>query len=542
MFLGTLYFYIVKTASNAIRKSEIVNYVDENTVIESNHHHDRSFSGTNNNLKCPLKGSVMQPILYATPMNRVSWDLKPTIRKDILKLLTRKEQIDEDKVNIMAGAWVQFMIHDWFNTTDEVYEKNGHRYNHNVNDHWWSGSQIYGTEAGRRQFSKFKTRENEVLRDGDYLKVQGEYLPLDKDGDEMTGFHANFWSGLGFLHHLFVLEHNYVVDKLKEKNCEPSKIFGTARLIITAMIAKIHTIDWTTAIIQNRSARLSQYVIWHGLKGRLNIKSSIAIIDGARGKYEEEANFSHTAEFVSAYRMHSLLPDTIKLRSYKDNHEVLTVVPLESIILKNSPSIHQTREGKLNLLYTMGVHKACKLCLNNYPNTLRKLGTIDLAEIELIRERERGVPKYNEVRRTVFLKPYKDFTEMTDNEETIDALNQAYPEGIDSMDNMIGLHLEDKVPGMIFGETTYSIFVTHTTKRLERDRFLTECYTPEYYTKFGIDHVEMCSMSKVLRRHYPEIGHLIEKDTNAFIPWDRRDAKKLYEDVTGTFLDRLFYM
>jgi len=199
------------------------------------------------------------------------------------------------------------------------------------------------------------------------------------------------------------------VDRLKQTECEPSRIFDTARLIVTAMIAKIHTIDFTTAAIRNSSARLSQYITWHGLKGRLNIKTSIGMINGARVNYDSKTNFSHNVEFVSVYRIHSLLPDVINLRSYKDDHEVLDTISLDSIILKNSPIINQTREGKLNLLYTMGITKACRLCLYNYPSTLRNLGSIDLAEIELIRDRERGVPKYNEMRRTFFLKPITIF-------------------------------------------------------------------------------------------------------------------------------------
>jgi hypothetical protein len=524
-----------------IRTPKAINYVDSNTIIETNHY-GRSLSGTNTNLKCPLRGAVLQPILYSTPMHRVSRETKPIIRKNILKLLTRTEQIEEDKVNILAGAWIQFMIHDWFNTTNEVYEKDGHTYNHNVNDHWWSGSQIYGTEEGRRQFGKVKTTENSVLRDGDYLKVKDEYLPLDKNNTEVVGFYANFWSGLGFLHHLFVLEHNYPLYRLKQTECEPSRIFDTARLIVTAMIAKIHTIDFTTAAIRNSSARLSQYITWHGLKGRLNIKTSIGMINGARVNYDSKTNFSHNVEFVSVYRIHSLLPDVINLRSYKDDHEVLDTISLDSIILKNSPIINQTREGKLNLLYTMGITKACRLCLYNYPSTLRNLGSIDLAEIELIRDRERGVPKYNEMRRTFFLKPYNDFPEMTDDQETIDLLRDAYPEGIDTMDAVIGLHLEKKIPGAIFGETTYVVLAFDTAKRTDRDRFLTECFTAEYYTKFGIDYVDSCSMSKILLRHYPEMRDFIRKDTNAFIPWDKYKAKKLYEDVTGTFLGRFFYL
>lgn len=537
-FFGTLYYYCIKIASNYLRTPEAVNYVDNEIKVTSNKY-GRSLPGTNNSLKCPLRGSVLQPILYSTPVHRIRREESPVIRKEILDLLKRKDQVMTNKINILAGAWIQFMIHDWFVTTNKTFKKDNHVYNLNGNDHWWSGSQIYGTEDDRRKFNNFSTNENSKLRNGDYLLVDNEYLPLGENGNELVGFYANFWSGLGFLHHLFVMEHNYIVDMLKKNKCEPSRVFDTARLIVTAMIAKIHTIDWTTSIIQDNSRRLSQYFIWHGFKGHLNIKTHIPLIDGLRGSYDERYNFSHTVEFVSVYRMHSLLPDKITIRDHSSG-EVINQVALDTLILGKSSEINKTRNGKLDLLYTMGTHKACKLCLHNYPETLRDLNGIDLAEIDLVRDRERGVPMYNELRRTAFLLPYKDFSEMTNSEELIEKLRQAYPEGIDTMDAMIGLLLEPKIPGTIFGETTYCIFVMNTTKRIERDRFLTQCLTPEYYTDFGLSHIDESSMSGVLLRHYPEMAKHIKKDTNAFIPWDTR-AKKLYEDVTGTFMDNLFW-
>lgn len=534
VFLGTLYSYLLKTALDLFRKAETVNY--DNIKIYHNEH-GRTLNGTMNNLKCPLRGAAMQPILYNTPMHRVKWEDSPKVREEVLSLFKRNKQIEDDKANILAGAWIQFMIHDWFNTSEQVLEVNGKKYNHNTNDHWWSGSQLYGTELGREQIEDFKTHESMFLRDGDYLKVEKGYLPLDSSGEEIVGFNRNFWSGLGFLHYLFHLEHNYIVDRLKICKHDKDKIFDTARLIITAAIAKIHTIDWTTAIIQNRSARLTQYLIWHGLKGQLKLNTGISLINGLTSSYNNKDNFAHTAEFVSTYRMHSLLPDTINLRNHKTK-ELIGNAELSSLLLNKSSNINMTRSGQLDFLYTMGVQKACKLCLHNYPTTLQ-----ELAAIELTKDRKRGVPKYNELRRTLLLKPYKCFEEMTCDKQLLKDLKSAYPEGIDSMDNITGLHLEEKIPGNIFGETTYTVFTANTTKRIQRDRFLTECFTPEYYTDFGIEYVNMCSMSKILLRHFPEMSKHIKLDTNAFIPWDDKCAKKLYEEVSGfALIDCNFYL
>ena len=39
---------------------------------------------------------------------------------------------------------------------------------------------------------------------------------------------------------------------------DDDNLFAAARLIITALIARIHTVEWTTAIIQHPAGRASQ--------------------------------------------------------------------------------------------------------------------------------------------------------------------------------------------------------------------------------------------------------------------------------------------
>lgn len=43
------------------------------------------------------------------------------------------------------------------------------------------------------------------------------------------------------------------------------KLFQTARLIITAVIAKIHTLEWTTAILNNDIIKLGLKSNWYGI-------------------------------------------------------------------------------------------------------------------------------------------------------------------------------------------------------------------------------------------------------------------------------------
>ena len=112
--------------------------------------------------------------------------------------------------------------------------------------HWWDGSQIYGSDEATQK----------LLRSGVLGKMRIEAdgrLPVDAKGVEETGFKRNWWVGLSMLHTLFVHEHNAICDELKAANpdWDDARLFNVARLINAAVMAKIHTIEWTPSILPN---------------------------------------------------------------------------------------------------------------------------------------------------------------------------------------------------------------------------------------------------------------------------------------------------
>lgn len=100
--------------------------------------------------------------------------------------------------------------------------------------------------------------------------------------------------------------------------------FFRIRLINTAQIVRIHTLEWTGAILNTDFINESLIAQWYGkVSPRVEkILQSMNISIGANSTPTHVNNppdyrgvpFSLTEEFVSVYRMHSLLPDTIAIR------------------------------------------------------------------------------------------------------------------------------------------------------------------------------------------------------------------------------------
>jgi len=87
---------------------------------------------------------------------------------------------------------------------------------------------------------------------------------------------------------------------------------------------------------------------------------------------------------------------------------------------------------------------------------------------------------------------------------------------------MIGTLAEEYRPdGFAFGETMFQLFLLNATRRLQADRFYTDCYTPEYYTEEGMQWIDKNSLKTVLLRHYPQLAESgLANVMNAFEPWD----------------------
>ena len=80
-----------------------------------------------------------------------------------------------------------------------------------------------------------------------------------------------------------------------------------------------------------------------------------------------------------------------------------------------------------DLFYSFGNQHPGQLVLNNYPRFMQELSipfnpVFDMGAVDIIRARERGVPRYNEFRRQLGLKPIEKFEDLSNDEKLVKEL------------------------------------------------------------------------------------------------------------------------
>lgn len=87
-----------------------------------------------------------------------------------------------------------------------------------------------------------------------------------------------------------------------------------------------------------------------------------------------------------------------------------------------------------------------------------------------MRDRERGVPRYNQFRRLLNLSTPKTFETLTNDSVTAAELKQAYNGNIEDVDLLIGSLAEARPDGFGFGDTPFQLFLCMANRRLKTDR------------------------------------------------------------------------
>lgn len=551
----------------------------------------RTADGKYNDLEKHDMGSAGTPFAHNLQPARLQAEQMPELmhpnpHEISQKLLIRGEGkfIPQKSVNLLAAAWIQFQVHGWFDHERDkgnflevpvndtatwpkgkmlvertksvgAVPQDGPPVYRNTETHWWDGSQIYGSSAERLA----------KLRSGleGKLKVEGGRLPEEDDpekpGVDLTGFNRNYWVGLSLMHTLFVLEHNAICDALRAKytTWEDERLFQTARLINCALMAKIHTIEWTPGALAHETLEKAMDANWWGIFsedfrrdiGRIADSELLSGILGS-SKNHHGADFAVTEEFVSVYRMHPLLPDNFEISIGVGEPQHFTFDKFQG---KQTRAAVDLAGGMANLFRAFGQSYPGKIVLHNSPRGLAKFEMsngkiVDVGAVDILRDRERGVPRYNKFRRLLRLRPAKDFQDLTGCDALSHEAESLFHSGmideptykklkkeakhraklaaeietvyrdIELVDLMVGMFAERPPQGFIFSDTAFRIFILMASRRLKSDRFFTTDYNEETYTEIGLEWIDNNTMADVIVRHFPELGSEVNR-ANAFAPW-----------------------
>jgi hypothetical protein len=394
----------------------------------------------------------------------------------------------------------------------------------NVETHWWDGSQIYGSTAELQ--AKARLGHDGKLRIG----LDG-LVPVDPRNENHPADEPGFWVGVVMLHSLFVREHNAICDHLKPKypDWTDEQLFDHARLVNTALIAKIHTVEWTTGILGHPALQIGMRANWWGILGeRINrLVGHIGrdeVLSGIVGSNTNHFGvpYSLTEEFVAVYRMHPLIPDHYAFRRAA-NGDLIEEREFNRIDGRDALDLLDLIAMD-DLFYSFGIAHPGAVVLHNFPRHLqfyeREDGVIqDLAATDVLRSRELGVPRYNAFRRMLHMRPFASFEELTSNPTWQEELRRIYENDIELVDLSVGLFAEDFPEGFGFSDTAFRIFALMASRRLNSDRFFTTDFTPEVYSKEGLDWIANNDMSSVLLRHFPALRPALRSVRNAFAPW-----------------------
>lgn len=486
--------------------------------------------------------------------------LTPSPREVSRTLFWRDEFQPATGLNVLAAAWIQFQNHGWFGhgenapetlaieladddpwgedmlvqrtTPDRTRDPEDPRPATYINrvTHWWDGSAIYG--SSKEQNGALRSGE-----DGKLLLVDGK-LPLEDDpvlaGIDKTGFNDNYWVGLALLHTLFVKEHNAICDMLKKSypSWTDEQLFLRARLVNAALMAKIHTIEWTPGILNTPVLQTGMHANWYGalpawakasrlLTKAIDIEAGAGII-GSELKHHG-ASFAITEEFISVYRLHPLIPDDYPIHDHRTGALIENVA--FNSLMGNDTRAAVDRFGWTDLMYHFGTEHPGRITLHNHPRALmdhtRVTGQrIDLGTVDVLRDRERGVRRYNDFREQLRMPRIKSFDKLTPNPEWNRQIAEIY-DSVDDVDLQVGLLGEEPPEGFGFSDTAFRIFILMASRRLKSDRFFTRDYTPEVYTAQGLEWIDRNNMGDVIVRHFPELADALEGSQNAFAPWKK---------------------
>lgn len=464
----------------------------------------RSIDGYNNNLDNPEWGQAGLPLLrlaapaYADGTSAPSGEGRPNVREISNIVVDQQESVlSADAISDFVWQWGQFLDHDIDLTPtsdptdpfdievplgDPYFDPNstgtqqiplnrslplfvdGVREQINLLTSYIDASNVYGSDEEHAQ--RLRTLDGT----GRLKSSDGDLLPMNLDGDPNVpeeGFpefyagdeRANEQVGLTVMHTLFMREHNYWADRIREAvpELDDEGIYQRARAMVAAEMQCITYNEFLPLLLG----------------------------DDTFGPYEGyqptvEATISN--EFATAaYRIgHTMLsPQLIRLDAELNPIDA-GPLPLRNAFFNPTEVINYGIEPYLRGLASQTAQEIDNFVVADVRNFLFGApgqGGFDLPSLNLQRGRDHGLPSYNDVRAVYGLPAITGFAEISSDPNVQERLEAAYGT-VDDMDLWVVGLSEDHVPGALVGETVWTILHDQFSALRDGDRYWYERYLP----------------------------------------------------------------
>ncbi len=517
----------------------------------------RAIDGYGNNINHPEWGSSNQafirkaPSAYTDSLNTPAGETRPSARKISYDIFTQIESHPNPQgASNFLWLWGQFVDHDidltagpnegeeeLFNipvpTGDMYFDPNSDgdkwimltrsgfasgtgvsgipRQQVNLITAFLDASMVYGSDPSRNQY---------LRKEGGKLKMTGDsLLPLNDGSQPNAGgnstdlyvagdVRANENMALTSLHNLFVREHNRLVDEIKNNHPDwnDEMLYQHAKAIIEGQVQAITFNEFLPQL-------LGQHAFKKQMEYRKNVNPQIS-------------NLFATA----AYRLGHTLLDNMLYRFEKNGDEYehgnmplqyAFFNPEEYAVTNNLEAVFRGMAGSHAEAMDTKMVTSVQNFLFGQPGS----GGFDLASLNIQRGRDHGLGDYNSVREIYHLKKFTNFSQITDDFELQQQLENLYSTP-DNIDLFVGGLAEKTVKKSMLGQLFKKILKEQFSRIRSGDRFWYSQRLPKKLVK----KINRIRLSDIIKRN----SHITHLQPNIFQAYKRMGGDEFDNDVVGS--------
>ncbi|KAL7548615.1 hypothetical protein ACHAWF_011888 [Thalassiosira exigua] len=349
---------------------------------------------------------------------------------------------------------------------------------------------VYGTKKSRLKYirSDDSSVTGRLRTSGDRLLPKNVYALPNRGGEERVDLflagdvRANENVALLATHTLWLREHNYWADRIRASDPEldGDGVFKLARVLVTAIMQKITYDEFLPALLG---------------------EDGVPAYDGYKGGTDVRLENVVTS---CAYRLHTLVGSSL-VRDFGNG--TVDRLPLEDAFF--APD--QIESSGLDPFLRGMAANACEESDPFLNPSLRNHlfgGQHDLMAMNIQRSRDHGIPRYNEIRKSLGYRKLKRFDDFLFGRE----LASVYDD-VDQIDCWVGMNAEPRAEGSMLGETQRAILARNFANIRDGDR---RFYKNSIEDAGLLLLIEQTTFADVIRRNSDAPGSLDDIQNSVF--------------------------